>query len=308
MAVPSSGVLSLAGIRAELTTNTYNASATVATSLQEASTGSYGTINTANASADRPNGSVPHSMAEFYAYDHDLSSFADDISFDLDGSNDYLEGSNSLASAISVTQGSMSVWIKIDSVAANGLVFQLTAETGSNDQIFLLFNNAAGKIRGAWKGSGSAYTVDSSAGLEGDGNWHHFVMTWFSGDSRTTSNNKVLLYEDGSLQATKAIGSTVWAETPAIVGFGRNSIQNNGQNWNGHLNDIAVFTDVLTAVEVATIYNSGSPKDESSHSGLLAYYTMENYSNGDTSLADDSSNSYALTITNSTDIDSSDTP
>ena len=307
MAVPSSGVLSLAGIRAELTTNTYNASATVSTSLQEASTGSYGTINTANASADRPNGSVPHSMAEFYAYDHDLSSFADDISFDLDGSNDYLEGSANLAQAISVTAGSMSVWIKIDSVSANGLVFQLTAESGSNDQIFLLFNNAAGKIRGAWKGSGTSYTVDSSAGLEGDGNWHHFVLTWKSRD-RTTSNNKVLLYEDGSLQATKAIGSTAWAETPAIVGFGRNSIQNFGQNWNGHLNDIAVFTDVLTAVEVATIYNSGSPKDESSHSGLLAYYTMENYSNGDTSLADDSSNSYALTITNSTDIDSSDTP
>jgi hypothetical protein len=307
MAIPSSGTLSLAGIRAELTTNTYNASATVVTSLQEASSGSYGTINTANASADRPNGSVPHGMSEFYAYDHDLSSFSDSISFDLDGTNDYLEGSGSFAQAWSVSQGSVSVWIKIDSVAANGLVFQLTAEEGSNDQIFLLFNNAAGKIRGAWKGSGTAYTVDSSAGLEGDGNWHHFVMTWKSRDT-TSSNNVVKLYEDGSLQASNTIGSTVWASTPAVVGFGRNSIQNFGQNWNGHLNDIAVFSDILTAVEVATIYNSGSPKDESSHSGLLAYYTMENYSNGDTSLADDSSNSYSLTITNSTDIDSTDTP
>ena len=138
MAIPSSGTLSLAGIRAELTTNTYNASATVATSLQEASSGSYGTINTANASADRPNGSVPHGMSEFYAYDHDLSSFADSISFDLDGTNDYLEGSGSFAQAWSVSQGSVSVWIKIDSVAANGLVFQLTAEEGANDQIFLL--------------------------------------------------------------------------------------------------------------------------------------------------------------------------
>ena len=307
MAIPSSGAISLAGIRAELTTNTYNASATVSTSLQEASTGSYGTINTANASADRPNGSVPHGMSEFYAYDHDLSSFSDSISFDFDGTNDYLEASNSLSQAISVTQGSMSVWVKLDTVAANGLIFQVTAESGSNDQIFLLFNNAAGKVRGAWRGSGTSYTVDSSAGLENDGNWHHFVMTWKSRDT-TSSNNVVKLYEDGSLQASNTIGGTVWAATPAIAGFGRNSIQNFGTNFNGHMNDIALFSDILTAVEVATIYNSGSPKDESSHSGLLAYYTMENYSNGDTSLADDSSNSYSLTITNSTDIDSTDTP
>ncbi len=307
MAIPSSGALSLAGIRAEITTNTYNASATTLTSLQEASAGGYGTINTANASANRPDGSVPHSMAEFYAYDHDLSSFADDISFDLDGTNDYLEGSGTLAQAISVTQGSMSAWIKIDSVSANALVFQLTGEEGADDQIFLLFNNAAGKIRGAWKGSGTSYTVDSSSGLEGDTNWHHFVLTWKSRDT-TTSNNIVRLYQDGSLSQSKAIGTTIWGQTPAVVGFGRNSIQNFGQNWNGHINDMAVFNDVLTATEVATIYNSGSPKDESSHSGLIAYYTMENYSNGDTSLADDSGNEHSLTINNSTDIDSSDTP
>ena len=74
------------------------------------------------------------------------------------------------------------------------------------------------------------------------------------------------------------------------------------------MNDIAVFSDVLTATEVATIYNSGTPKDESSHSGLLAYYKMEGYSDSDTTLADDSSNSYSLQITNSTSIGSTDTP
>ena len=76
MAVPSSGTLSLAGIRAELATNTYNASATTQSSLLQCSNGTVATINTANASSDRPDGSAPHSMAEFYAYDHDLSSFA----------------------------------------------------------------------------------------------------------------------------------------------------------------------------------------------------------------------------------------
>ena len=74
------------------------------------------------------------------------------------------------------------------------------------------------------------------------------------------------------------------------------------------MNDIAIFNDVLSSSEVAAIYNSGSPKDESSHSGLVAYYTMEDYSDGDTELTDDSSNSFTLTIENSTNIDSTDTP
>jgi hypothetical protein len=84
MAVPSSGVISLAGIRAELATNTYNASATTLTSLQSCSVGTVATINTGNASNDRPDGSTPHAMSEFYAYDHDLSTFNDNISFVFD--------------------------------------------------------------------------------------------------------------------------------------------------------------------------------------------------------------------------------
>ena len=43
-------------------------------SLTEASNGTVATINTANASADRPDGAAPHAMSEFYSYDHDLSS------------------------------------------------------------------------------------------------------------------------------------------------------------------------------------------------------------------------------------------
>ena len=43
-------------------------------SLTEASDGTVATINTGNASGDRPDGSAPHAMSEFYSYDHDLVS------------------------------------------------------------------------------------------------------------------------------------------------------------------------------------------------------------------------------------------
>ena len=307
MAVPSSGAISLAGIRAELATNTYDDTATTQTSLLECSNGTVATINTANASSDRPDGSTPHEMSEFYAYDHDLSSFTDDKSFDFDGANDYLNVQSGSFGGTLQTTGSVSVWVKLDSMSANGVIWQITAEEGTDNQIFLLWQNAQGKIRANVKLGGTGNVADSGSGLENDGNYHHIVMTWNSG-TKTAANNIVRIYVDGSETDNDAIGNT-WSNEagPAHGVFGRNNIQSNSY-FNGHINDMAIFNDVLTASEVSAIYNSGSPKDESSHSGLIAYYTLEAYTDGDTTVADDSSNSNTLTINNSTNIDSTDTP
>lgn len=72
MAVPASGELSLRAIRNELSANNYSGTSQFANvSLATMSTGGNGTINTANPAADRPDGSTPHNMSEFYSYDHD---------------------------------------------------------------------------------------------------------------------------------------------------------------------------------------------------------------------------------------------
>lgn len=74
MAVPSSGALSLLGIKRELSDNNYSSSNSHSNiSLKDCSNGTVATINTGNASSDRPDGSAPHNMSEFYAYDHDLT-------------------------------------------------------------------------------------------------------------------------------------------------------------------------------------------------------------------------------------------
>ena len=89
--------------------------------------------------------------------------FTDSISFDFDGTNDYLTRATigSLETA-----GSVSAWVKLDAMAANGFIFQLRAESGTDDQIILLWNNAAGVIRGNVKFGGTTNIVDSGAGLE----------------------------------------------------------------------------------------------------------------------------------------------
>jgi len=233
-----------------------------------------------------------------------FTTFTDDISFDFDGANDYL--TRATIGSLETT-GSVSAWVKLDSMSANGFIFQLRAESGTNDQIILLWNNASAVIRGNVKFGGTTNVVDSGSGLENDGNWHHVVFTWMSG-SKTASDNYTRIYIDGSETDNDAIGNT-WADAsaPAELVIGRNSIQSNAY-FNGHINDVAIFSDVLTSGEVSSIYNEGVPKDESDHSGLVAYYTMEAYVDNDTTLADDSANNNTITITNSTNIDSSDTP
>ena len=254
------------------------------------------------ASVAKVNGLLKASMAKISGLVNVL--FADSISFDFDGTNDYL--TRATIGSLETT-GSVSAWVKLDAMSANGFIFQLRAESGTNDQIILLWNNAAGVIRGNVKFGGTTNVVDSGAGLENDGNWHHVVFTWMSG-SKTASDNYTRIYIDGSETDNDAIGNT-WADAsaPAELVIGRNSIQSNAY-FNGHINDVAIFDDALTSGEVSSIYNSGSPKDESSHSGLVAYYTMEAYVDNDTTLVDDSGNSNTITITNSTNIDSTDTP
>ncbi len=69
MTLPASGQISLNDINVE----TGRTGTTANTSLKNMSDGTTITINTVNASADRPDGSAPHAMTEFYSYDHDAA-------------------------------------------------------------------------------------------------------------------------------------------------------------------------------------------------------------------------------------------
>ena len=77
MAVPFTGTLSLRGIAREKRYNNYSTSTSPGSnlSLTNMSTGNqFGSINTANTVANRPDGIAPHSMSEWYNYDHNKTS------------------------------------------------------------------------------------------------------------------------------------------------------------------------------------------------------------------------------------------
>ena len=78
MTVPCSGTLHLSKIEKEQQHDDYNSSAATASniSLSNLSRGQgYDTINTENFASNRPDGSAPHAMSEYYCYTQDLTAY-----------------------------------------------------------------------------------------------------------------------------------------------------------------------------------------------------------------------------------------
>jgi hypothetical protein len=137
MALPASGEISINDINVE-----FGRSGTTAnSSLEDLSDGTVATINTANASADRPDGSAPHAMTEFYSYDHDLattswSNVPADFNLHTLASNFNIDSATSGAKSITLTGGSGTTSITCQQ-PSNGnielkLAFSLNGDPGTS--------------------------------------------------------------------------------------------------------------------------------------------------------------------------------
>jgi len=137
MTLTSSGQISISDINGE-----FGRSGTTAnSSLEDLSDGTVATINTANASADRPNGSAPHAMTEFYSYDHDLASTSwsnvpADFNLHALASNFSVDSATSGAKSITLTGGSGTTSITCQQ-PSNGnvdlkLAFSLNGDPGAS--------------------------------------------------------------------------------------------------------------------------------------------------------------------------------
>ena len=93
-------------------------------SLTEASDGSIATINTLNLSANRPDGSAPHAMSEFYSYDHDAATTVgnpSDTSIAFSGSPGDSEISHAAVTvAIGNGSGGLDIWYTNNSGTVRG--------------------------------------------------------------------------------------------------------------------------------------------------------------------------------------------
>ena len=98
-------------------------------------------------------------------------------------------------------------------------------------------------------GTGTPEVSVASSGTYNNGAWHHVVFT------RTQSSGAMILYVDGASVGTTT-GTTAALTSTANITFGR--MNPGGQPYAGTLDEVAVYTTVLSPATIAAHYNSGA--------------------------------------------------
>lgn len=129
-----------------------------------------------------------------------------------------------------------------------------------------------------------------------DDDWNHIVITCDTG----ASTRVIKAYINGSEVAGTNNNSNQSATDFSSINMG--DIALGTQTFNAgsdsfdalELDEISLYSSVLSSSNVTDIYNSGVPADETERSGLIGYWRLEDNGN------DSSSNSNSLTISGAT--------
>ena len=153
--------------------------------LKDASIGGIATINTANPSADRPDGSAPHLMSEFYSYDHSASL-----------------GGNYGNSAPNVLFSSSKPGLQLYNINIAGTDYAGSSVIGATGHIYFRMDST------------NDYRQDAQlVSIDYDGGGYHgvgspFDSTWGYSQWKTTSQTTNTSYNHSATWSTVVSGST----------------------------------------------------------------------------------------------------
>ena len=204
--------------------------------------------------------------------------FSNNFSMEFDGAGDYID-LDARASMIDPAKGTISAWVKLNTTSSTGQI--VSCRRDADNLIQLFYHAGSNQMRAVHKGSGTSITANVDAGetIENSTNWHFVAMTW------DTSAGNVIIYQDSSTAKETSAGIQNFAgDAPNKLDIGKSSGGDSGYH-DGLIDEVAIFTEV---VDIATLYNGGSPKDVefSNLDGLVAYYRFEE---GSGSIANDES-------------------
>ena len=194
------------------------------------------------------------------------------LSFTGLNSSDYIISNDAL---ITGNQSrSISVWAKSSqSLTSNNNQVPFSLGTGSigNRTKFAI------KIRGSQRVQidAKSYSVDFDDVYAGanwgsidlnDGQWHHYVVTYATDDLK--------LYVDGTFIAGSTNFNSLVTQDGALIGvWYRNG--SFADHFPGQIDEVSVFSRVLSSGEVSSLYNSGTPGNPFDLSGdPIAYYKL----------------------------------
>ena len=157
----------------------------------------------------------------------------------LDGIDDFV----SLASRTqNFTDFTVSVWFN---TTPKGGFNSIIGNSGTEGGLLFAIVQAGGVIR---------FRDDAWTALSGtitDGAWHHLAITYDS------TANQLKSYVDNSLFTTLTPGTP--SNPTNSHSFNQIGLRTTVGFWKGNIDELAVFSSVLTSLDVSTIYGSGVP-------------------------------------------------
>jgi len=245
----------------------------------------------------------------------------------FDGTNDYLtlgDPADGVYDFGSTSDFTLAAWIKTAGDSEYQAIFEKRDSAGNN-QGYLMSISTNGLV--------DVFIMDSSlneqevfsSSVVDDDNWHHVVATFDRDDQLT-------VYVDGKPENTgslTAIGSVSNSGSLNIGDGNINVFASIHKEFKGHLDELIIFGEVLTAEQVKVLYNQGKaavfgavstesdnsssfsmergycvPGDTGSCSGSVGKWTLDEKT--DQTAYDSSGNSNNLTLGSSDGSDSSD--
>lgn len=231
--------------------------------------------------------------------------FHDQGSLVFDGVDDYIDIDNMAAVfATAFTAGdqnevnmTISAWVKLETMSSSGMIFNTRVGSGSTDTIHLFWHGSGNNLRFVTKYNNTAKTAEddgdgsyvASGAAENDGLWWHVVgTTAHEGDTALWINGVKRGHE--TLNTSKLLTGTL-----SQANIGSNTAE--GANFNGNINDLAIWKRELSEAEILTLYrNKNVDYTAIQGADLMVYYRFEEKSG--TIATNDADTSKNGTITN----------
>ena len=166
-------------------------------------------------------------------------------------SNSYIISSSSVITGNS--DRTVSVWAKTPNYVSKKAIFSLGDTTGSGSTTkFAIRINGTDDIQIASKGYD--FLFSNTGIIVTDNNWHHFAATYsYSGSTayfKLYIDGNYIGEQTGSLQLNTSAGFSI-----ATWGYGSNR-----DFFNGDISNAVVYNSELTATQISTLFNFGTPE------------------------------------------------
>jgi len=206
--------------------------------------------------------------------------FRDEYSLDFDGTDDYIDLGDNKA-FIAAGNHSFSFWVKNDDGRESGTRFYMGSNKGDGTNEMYISHTSGGIITYYIRGNSDNDAATASTALvDGVNPWTHVVITAAMGE---TDGGDAKIYINGTLDASTSLSSiskSNWNAYDTGCNFWvgcQNQDNSVSGAFDGKMSDLAMYNKVLSAAEIATIYNGREPynhKEGVASSNLAYWYRM----------------------------------